>query len=415
MKKVNSAWLLTKWLAFIAVLKIDFYQFQAEMAQGLLELPEYADITQTRQSGKSFGLGIIIYFLAYLLKWDIIICAPKLDQTQRIMMVVSKIATYMKRKKKVRHPVHSTRHIQIAERGSIICISGDPYAEVEGHHAHLIVCDEKQNLIKDHIVTKILPFRAFHNGLVWSLGIGGAPGSWGELSRKKADGPGNFLWNCPWQRVVIDKPDYQNFVDDQREIMLPVEFKAHLECEELDMSSHILVPFITPYENIPDARAHIQIGLDFGSINKTVATVRYKINDFYFWDQWFVADGDYSIQIPKLEKWLREDVEYDAILGEYNGVGRPIVDILNRNGFEVAPIDMDSNKKTYAAHRIKLLASKGLLQYNPNRDLSKVAYKNITELPYKMTSCRHVNVDHNDFYSSGILTLLEPPKMRLSA
>jgi len=419
MKPVNHAWLEGKWKEFLSVLKVDLLGFQLEMSDGLLDLPQYADLTQSRQSGKSFVIGILCYFLAYILKWDIIIVAPKIGATEHIMDVVDRIATYLKRRKRNSIPlaIHSAKKIRIRGRGTIRCISGDPYAFVEGNHAHLIVLDEKQDLDKEHISTNILPFRAFFNGLVWNLGIGGAPDSWGEYTRAKASESGNFVWNCPWQRVVIDKPDYIESVNDFRKAMLPPEFRAHMECAELDMSAHLLLPKLEPYEELPGdlENAHIQIGFDFGSIDKTIGTVRYKIGDVYYFTEWFVADGDYGVQFDKLGKWLREDVQYDILVGEYNGVGRPVIDLLNHSGFDIVPISMDRQKKTMAAHRIKSLADNGKLKYNPNHEFSGVAHKRLTTLNYKMSTDRHVLVDHCDFYSSAIVTVLEPPRMRVSA
>jgi hypothetical protein len=419
MKKPDLAWLHGKWVDFLSILRIDLLDFQSEMADGLLQLPEYADITQARQSGKSFVIGVLVYFLAYTLKWDIIIVGPKLGGTEHIMDVVDRIATYLKRRKRNPIPlsIHSTKKIRIRGRGTIKCISGDPYAQVEGNHAHLIVLDEKQDLEKKHIATNIEPFRGFFNGLMWSLGIGGAPDSWGEYSRLVSADPGCFVWKCPWQRVIIDKPDYIKMVEKFRRGMMPPEFRAHMECAELDMSKHLLLQKLEPFTEFPgDIRdAHIQIGFDFGSIDQTVGTVRYKFNEDYFFDQWFVASGDYGDQFDALGEWLRNDVIYDILVGEYNGVGRPVIDLLNKNGFEIIPITMDRPKKTKAAHRIKDLADNGHLKYNPDQELSVVAHKKLTTLNYKMSPDRHVLVDHCDFYSSAITTVLEPPRMRLSA
>ena len=414
MKNVDPIWLLNQWTEFLRFLKVDLLDFQAEMANGLLTLPQYADVTQTRQSGKSFILGLLIYFLAYTLRWDIIIVAPKIGATEHIMDVVDKIATYLKRKKGIRHSQHSVKKIKISGRGMIKCISGDPFAFVEGNHAHLIVLDEKQDLVKDHIATNILPFRAWFNGLIWSLGIGGDPASWGEHSRAKSKESGNFTWRCPWQRVVKDKPDYQSVVDDIRDSMLPAQFRAHMECEELDMSSHILIKSIKPYGKLPEERAHITIGLDFGAIDKTIATVNHLIGPIHYFTEWMVLNGDYSVQTDQLVHWLKEVVEYDTLIGEDNGVGGPVIDFLNAKGLNVVRWNANQKKNTVAAHKIMTLASKEKLQYNPNHELSTVFYNDVTKLNYKMTSIHDVKVDHSDFYSSGILTLFEAPKMRIA-
>lgn len=413
-KRIDLVKLHAAWLLFLAMLKIDLYSFQTEMSDGLLQLPEYADCTQTRQSGKSFLLGLLIYFLAYYLKWDIIICAPKLDATEHIMDVVTIIASWMKRKKKIRHPVHSTKKIRIEGRGSVKCISGDPFAFVEGSHAHLIVFDEKQSLVRDHIVEKILPFRGFHNGLIWSLGIGGEPRSWGETSRAEATEKG-FVWNCPWQRVVEDKPEYLKVAEDQKKLMFPVQFAAHYECKELDMSAHLLITSMEAYQVLPQERAEITIGLDFGSIDKTVATVSHHIGDKYYWHDWLVLHGDYSNQIDRLTQWLQEEVEYDKVVGEYNGVGRGIIDTLNGKGLEIIPININLDIKTEMARRIRELTSYDRLRYNSGSEISPVFYQDITNLQYKMTGISHVKVDHSDFFSSGILTILEAPKVRIAA
>lgn len=408
--------LYKQWIVFLAILKVDLYNFQEEMVGGLLTLPDYADCTQTRQSGKSFVLALLIYFLAYYLKWSIIIVAPKLEQTDRIMSVVRKIAWYLKTKKRIRHNVLSMTKIQITNKGSIYCVSGDPFSQSEGHHAHLVVLDEKHQLQRDHITSKIIPFRGFFNGIIWSLGIGGDPDSWGELSRKRAAEAGNFLWNCPHERVTRDKPEYRLVAEDARKDMMPVEFDAHYGCMPLDMSKHILIAKIDEYLKLPEERAKITIALDFGSIDHTVATVSHRVGNRYYWQEWMVINGDYSIQYPAITKWVNEEVEYDELLGEYNGVGRACVDELRGHfGLDICPIDVDGKMKTDLAHRMKSLADQGNLLYNPNSEYSSVFYNKITKLKYRMTNHKDVKVDHCDFYSSGILTLLEAPQARLSA
>ena len=419
MKKIDSDWLFGKWQKFLVILRIDLYSFQAEMAEGLLQLPEYADCTQTRQSGKSFLLGVLIYFLMYTLRWDVVIVAPRLDGTDHIMGVVSKIATWMQRKKGhkgLKHPIHSTRKIQIAGRGSVKCITGDPFAQVEGSHAHLIVLDEKQDLDKEHIVNNIVPFTGFFNGLIWSLGIGGAPGSWGEDSRKEASRPGNFVWKCPWQRVVQDKPEYLKVAETAKRKMMPAEFGANYECEELDMSLHMLINRLAGYKVLPIVdKSFITVGLDFGSIDKTVATVSHRIGDVHYWNEWKIWSGDYSIQRRELANWLKNVIVYDRAIGEYNGVGRSVIDELNGDGLGIIPIQIDQKIKNDLAHKMRNYASEDKIQYNESAEFAGPFYENITNLKYKMTDVRNVKVDHSDFYSSGILTLLEAPKMRLSA
>ncbi len=422
MRSLNKEELWKDFLKFLVVLKIVLYKFQEEMAQGLLQMPEYADCTQTRQSGKSFIMGILVYFLAYRMRWDIVLCAPKVDQTKHIMSVVLKIADWMKKWKGVKHPTRSKHELVIENKGTISCISGDPDASVEGHHAHVLIFDEKQRLVKDYITANITPFVGFHNGLIWSIGIGGAPDSWGEASREEAGRDGNFVWNCPWDRVVIDKPDYIKVVEKQRRLMLPIEFNAHYGCQELDMSEHLLIPRIGKYARIPDnLQDEITIGLDFGAIDKTVATVSHKYNhselgESFYWNQWFMTQGDYSKQIDALGAWLDSDsVVYDKIYGEYNGVGRPVIDQLNSKGMGIVPIYVDANWKTRMAQRCCHMAADGRLKYNSEQDLSPVFHNKITNLKYKMTNIKHVAVDHCDFYSSGILTIEKGPVAKLSA
>lgn len=416
MRVIDKDKLYRWWVHYLGMLQIRLFAFQSEMADGLLQLPEYADCTQTRQSGKSFVMGVIIYFLAFYLKWHIIIVAPRLDQTGRIMDIVQAIATYMKTRKGIKHPTFNASKIAIENRGTIICITGDPFAQVEGHKAHLIVMDEKQELVKDHIAGKILPFRGFFNGLVWSLGIGGTPDSWGEESRKKAAEGDNFLWNCPWERVVVDKPSYQRVVDDQRSMMLPILFAAHYCCEELDMSSHLILPSIKSYSALPKHdKAITTVAFDFGAIDKTIATVSHKIGETYYWDQWIALHGNWSQQIDEVARWLKEDIYYDHLYGEANGVGAPVISQLNKEGLGMAGIDVNQTMKNVLARKVVELSSLGKLQYNKEHELASVFHHDITRLTYKMTSMDNIKVDHSDFYSSGILTLMDRPKIRIAA
>lgn len=421
---VDLKWLSKLWDHYIEnIIRVDFYDYQIELTDELLKLPQYADITQTRQSGKSWIIGVIAYFLMFYLKWHIILAAPGLDQTTHIMETVDEIATYYKKYKGIKHPVHRTQKIKIEGRGSIKAITGDPKGKVDGNRAHLLILDEKQDLEKDHVTSKITPFTSFFNGLIWSLGIGGDPLSWGEHSREESSLPGNLLWNCPWQRVVIDKPNYQKTVDQHKRSQFPQMFKANFECEQLDMSAYILVPKMTPYTKLPEGNRIIRVNFDFGAIDKTIGTVTYRFPyqgndpdglDQYYINEWFVINGDYSIQTHEIEKWLKTGVDYNQVYGEANGVGRPVIDYLNSRGLEITPITIDPQMKTDCAHKVANLASRDKIKYNEGHEYASVFYNDITKLRYRMTTVRDVKVDHSDFYSSLILGLIEGPRIRIS-
>ena len=109
-------------------------------------------------------MALIIYFLAYAQSWDIVITAPKIDQTWAIMRHVHRIHDKIKCKTKF----NNRYSLSLAGRGSIQCLSGSETANVEGASAHLVVVDEHQDMPATHAAEVFLPMLSWTNGLYCS-------------------------------------------------------------------------------------------------------------------------------------------------------------------------------------------------------------------------------------------------------
>ena len=390
---------------YIERLGITLLPYQSVLVDELFKFPHNARVTQCRQSGKSFILALVIYFLAYTEHWDVVITAPKIDQTKWIMNPIRKIQEKVKAKTYNRN-IHS---IDMINRGSIVCLSGSETANVEGASAHLLVVDEHQDLLRSHVGEVFVPMLTWHDGLYWSCGIGSLPGS--VASRDELD----LDWNLPWQDVIKVKPDYENKVNLARRENTPEVFRCHYECKPLDTSGALLIPIIYSYNNdINDG--HIRVGIDWGKrTDQSVATAISIKEDMIYIIDWLVPTGSYDEQIDQLVNWLQNDIEYDEVISEDVGVGDSATDILIRRmkdpkGFEsgVSGHGVSTKWKSKQAMMIHKRAGNKTLLYNDNHDISEVFRKDITSLGYKMLDSNLIKPDHSDFLSSLMLAIEEP-------
>lgn len=385
--------------------------YQLTLARALLLLPYTAKITQCRQSGKSFILGLVSYFLAYAKGWDIVITAPRLEQTWHIMRHTHRAQGRIGAK-----TLFDNKYsISLRGRGSVTCLSGSETAHVEGSSAHVVIIDEHQDLMAEYIAEAFLPMLSWTEGLLWSCGIGGGPGSVAE--RRDVD----FSWVLPWERVVEVKPGYRRLVDVARREQLPEQFAAHYGCLPLDISSKLLVPTIQPYDTAW-GKAKTTVGIDWGKrIDSSVATVVDRVGDRAYITGWLVPTGSYDEQVSQLARWLKNDVDYDAIVSEANGVGDGNTDFLLKamkdpRGFDSGAqgFDVDREWITTQAKLVHRMAGDGALRYNPQHDLAGPFVKEITQVEYRMLDSHHIKLPssgergHSDFLSSLMLALHEP-------
>lgn len=395
--------LLDRWAKFLKIIGVTLLPYQQELAFELLKLPFTAKLKQSRQSGKSFDIGLLCYFLMYVMRWDIVVTAPTQWQTRHIMKYVHRSQD----KIRARENFSNRYSLSLKGRGSIHCLSGSETANVEGPSAHLVVVEEHQDIRVSHASEVFVPMLSWTSGLFWSVGIGGDPGSVAE--REGAD----FEWNLPYQEVVKVKPEYQRIVDIARRDMLPEEFAAHYECKPLDMSAKRLVSHLEGYRDADYKTAYTTVGIDWGKrLDQSVATVIDRVEEKYYITGWLVPTGSYDTQITKLAKWLKEDIEYDEIISETNGVGDGCTDVLIKemgtNGSSVAGIHVHSGWLTDMAKLVHRIAASGDLKYNEDHELSGVFVKDIKEVDYKMLDTSHVKCTHSDFLSSMFCALHTP-------
>lgn len=397
--------MLDRWNRYLNRLNITLYPYQEELVYRLLEFPYNAKITQSRQSGKSFVLALVIYFLAYVKEWDIVITAPKIGQTEYIMKHIHRCQDIIKAKTSS----DSTYKIYIKGKGSITCLSGSDTANVEGASAHLVVIDEHQDLPAERASTVFIPMLSYHNGLYWSCGKGGSPSSVAE--RKETD----FTWSLPWQEVVKVKPEYIRLVELAKLDSLPEEFAANYECKSLDISAHLLVPSIEAYDGNINNVTETICGVDWGKrLDRTVATVVDISPQFTYIKDWLVPTGTYDEQMDQLVYWLKGKVHYDRVIAETNGVGDGCTDFLinamkDPKGYDsgISGIDATQKWKTEQAKKVNRMTGNKTLLYNPNHSISGPFLKEITNVEYKMLDSQHLKLSHSDFLSSLFLALDE--------
>ena len=387
----------TKYLQFI---NVTLLPYQEELVDELLQFPYTAKVTQCRQSGKSFIMGLLVYFLMYVLHWDVVITAPKIDQTWAIMRHVHMAQDRLRAK----NNFDNRYSISLKRRGSVICLSGSEKANVEGASAHLVIIDEHQDVDASHAAEVFIPMLSWTDGLYWSSGIGGHPSSVSQ--RDEVD----FDWKLPYDKVVEVKPNYKRLVEVARREMLPEQFAAHYECAQLDISSHLLIPHISEYDtNIDLSKAITRCGIDWGKrVDQSVVTVTHHLDKQIYISDWLVVTGSYDKQLDEIVKFLSEEVEYDEIIPESNGVGDAPCDFLVSRLPGVKPLQIDQTWKTRRAQEINKKVANKTLVYNPKHPLSNVFVKDVTRLEYRMLDTRNIKVDHSDFLSSLMLAVEGP-------
>lgn len=422
--------ILQAWYRFIVFVCFVLKPYQQKLAEELLKIPEDAKITQSRQTGKSTIIGLLVYFLADYLRWNIILTAPTRRQTWGIMKAVHKVKGVVKSRRKfegkqrMRYLIESRYELVFFHGGSITCLSGAQTAEVESENANLVVGDEHQDLDEEYISET---FGAMLGGTIlfqtkrtggkvpfWTCGIGGVMGSMAE--RDECD----FEWKLPWQQAheelisagrEEDAESYERYIDKQKFRMMPEQFASHFECKRLDTAEKYLIPEIHAYDALPD-RAEVMVGFDFGrSIDKTIGTVLHVADKrkLLYIEDWLIEQGSFDLQHLSMVRWLNsEKFTWDKINAEVNGIGHGPTDYLTAEFPEVNGITVNSTWKVRNCVKVSRAAANGNLTYNPNSAIAGIFVKDITGIKYKMTTTSDIKVEHSDFLSSLIIAMDEP-------
>lgn len=427
---LSHAAILDKWRRFVVFLGVTLIAYQVVLAEELLKFPGDANIKQARQTGKSFIMGLLVFFIAYEMRWNIVLTAPVQWQTWAIMEVVHKVKRKvdhkMKSQKKgrLKTQVDNRYELVFAGRGSVRALSGSETASQESASADLVVVDEHQDLTWEYVsevfgamLGSSILFHSEKTGgetPFWSCGIGGERTTVAE--RVDCD----FTWELPWQaahQTLIDTgrendaAKYKTYVTKRKNTMFPPEFAAHFECKRLDTSEKLLVPEIHAYERLPDGSV-ITIGFDFGrSVDKTIGTALHQVEalEVYYIEDWLIEQGSFDMQHDRVCDWLKGDKQvWDHVNAEVNGIGHGPTDFLSREFPEVQGINVSTRWKTRNAQKVSRLASNGKLTYNPKSKLAGQFVKDITSLKYNMTNTSEIHVDHSDFLSSLMIAMNEP-------
>ena len=384
---------------------------QKKLANRVLDLTRVIDVTWCRGSGKSFVLGLLGYFLARRLGWTIIITAPTIAQTWAIMEWVhwAKAKMLATRKKRISAAYDNRYELILRNGGKVVCLSGKEYTNVQGKHGHVVIVDEKQDMLATVVSESFLPMLGNTNGILILAGVGGDPTSAGEIIGKTAE----YRTRYPWQKHIKFDPTYKNIVMKAKKIMLPEEFMAHYECKPLDISNKMLVPRLIPYKEPLDREPEsITIGIDWGKrVDLSVITVRKLISGASYLSDWFIARGPYDEQIIDIIEFLQLH-EYDAVFPETNGVGDAAVDLLLASIKETSlsgiyPILVNQDWKNRFARKIHSESSNGRLYYNEEHEHADMFLKEIQGVTYTCNINRNITLDHSDFLSSLFLTFEE--------
>jgi hypothetical protein len=390
---------------YLTRLNVTLRPAQEKVTYELLRCPETSDLTWCRGSGKSFCLGLLGAFWAYHDGWTVIVTAPKQGQTWSIMEWVHYAIDKLLKPRQLSYD--NRYEIAIRGRGKIIGLSGDEYANTQGKHGHVVLVDEKQDMNIDTVTESFVPMLANFDGILIMSGVGGDPSCVGEVLGKAA----KFRHVYPYQEHLAYDPNYSKIVEYERSVMLPQEFAAHFECKPLDVSERLLIPHISSYTDGRDFKGRdieTVIGIDWGKFDKTIATVLNKQGDGYYISDWFISQGNYQMQLDHLIPWLRDEVEYDYIVSEANGVGDVPSDLLMAELNNVSAVRVTTPWKTKRARDLVHLASHDKLLYNGKHKHAAMFHKDITNIEYSMTNLNEIHFGekgHSDFLSSLMLCL----------
>ncbi len=155
-----------------------------------------------------------------------------------------------------------------------------------------------------------------------------------------------------------------------------------------------------PSTTQPIADAHTVVGIDWGKrIDQSICTLvdqskeRDEMNRVKRFDikDWLIAKGSYDEQLDQIVKWLKEDVLYDEVVSESNGVGDGNTDHLIRamkdiKGFSSNVAGLDANQKwnSEQAKTIARMCRNGTMTYNSDHPLAGVFRKDAVSLEYIM-------------------------------
>jgi len=223
--------------------------------------------------------------------------------------------------------------------GRIVCVSGDPEAKEQGEHGHIVIADERQDLSKDVISESFVPMVGSRSGCIWLTGVGGDPECAGEYFSTLAE----FRSIYPYDEHLKHFPEYKRTVDIAKRTMLPEEFDSHYKCLPLTHESNALIPFLVPYDVLPDQIDKIHVGIDWGKrMDRSVVTVNNITPSGLFVSEWLLPEGSYPEQVDQIADYLNNYVEYDKAFSEYNGVGDGPTDYLLQKCKAVVPVSTSS-------------------------------------------------------------------------
>jgi len=385
---------------FLTKLRVELRPAQSVIMDALFTFPHISNITWARGTGKSFVLGLFGFFLARYLHWTVILTAPTKPQCWAIMKWVHQSKRQLVKKANI---AYDNRYELIFNNGGeVICKSGNIESHPESVHGHIVIADEKQDIELSVITDSFYPMLADKGGSLVLSGIGGDPESAGEKLRAESD----FEHNYTWQEHIALIPHYQAIVEKAKKVMLPEEFAAHYECKALDISAKRLVNAIMPYVDIDFTDAYTTIGIDWGeSVDQTIATVLQSFPEIAYISEWLVATGSYDNQLDELAAWLTDDVVYNLVIPERNGVGKEPTKSLSDRVPNVQGCWVDTTWKTKKAQIINRRTGNNTLLFNPDHPVSGAFIKDITKIKYRMTDVRNLKCDHSDFLSSLMLSL----------
>jgi len=402
--------IVSDWERYCEFIDWQPFPFQQEAALELLRFPPVADTTWARGTGKTALYGKLATFLAYRQGWTIIINAPIQGQFDEILNE-ARIA----RDKLIRHPRYPKGNRIDVRKGRILAISGSERARVQSRHGQIAIIDEKQDVLATIVGENLIGMIAPFGGCMWFCGVGGTPDSAGEVFGALAD----YRSKVSWEVFAEIRPSYCRSVEIARKVMLPEEFAAHFEAKPLSMASNMLIPQLVPWDGEMDREArgvNSYIGIDWGKLDLSVATLTHETPDGLFIDDWLVARGSYTSQVPQIAEWLKNVVSWDAVFAEKNGVGDGLCDFLIERVPQVSAVQVNAGWIDNKCRKLSSYSRDGKMFYNSTQDNAQIFANEIGQVKYTMTINGHVNKEaglHSDFLSSLMLSVSEPSSVYL--
>jgi hypothetical protein len=113
-----------------------------------------------------------------------------------------------------------------------------------------------------------------------------------------------------------------------------------------------------------------------------------------------------------MAKWLENEVEWDEVYTEENGVGA-VGEFLHELIPQATPVNVNAGWITDKARKLHAASVEGQLTYNDKDPLAPIFVKEVGACKYTMTSNKNISLPHSgqeghsDFISSLMLCLNE--------